>query len=163
MLSLWADRANPTNALEEHRSGVLRLDLTLKRMSKEDRNRPSVSFVEGVAHFLLARGVFEEFLTKRRAARTKPELKRVIDSYEPLYKKELSTAQAALKKARKAHPEHFAASLFEDLSRAWATDEWGAKKGTDDVQKDLGALRPATGFDREVETYCLDGGLPKAK
>ncbi len=163
MYSLWADRANPTNALEEHRGQVLRLDLTLKRMKKEDRDRPAVSFVEGATHFLLARGVFEEFLTKRRAARTKPELKRVIDSYEPLYKKELSTAQAALKRARKAYPDHFAARLFEDLSRAWATDEGGAKRGTDDAQKDLAALRPATSFDRELETYLLQDGLPKAK
>ncbi|GEM_PF-3828422 len=161
MLSLWADRANPTNNLEEHRGEVLRFDLALKRMKKEDQERPAVSFVEGVTHFLLYRGLFEEFLAKRRAARTKPELKRVIDSYEPLYRKELSSAQTALKKARKAHSGHFAACLFEDLSRAWATDEWGAKKGTDDAQKDLVALRPATAFDRELESYCLENGLPK--
>jgi hypothetical protein len=163
MVSLWSGRRNPVEGLEEHRSEVLRLDLELKRMKKEDRDRTAVCFVEGVTHFLLARGVFEEFISKRRAATTKPELKRVIAAYEPLYRKELTTAQVALKKARKGAPGSFAAALFEDLSRSWSTEETTAGRGKADIDKDLVAMRPATPFELELENYCIEGGLPKGK
>lgn len=163
MLNIWADRAAPTQRLEAHRSELERIDLLVTRMSKADQETPAIQFIQGASHFLVARGIFEEFLEKRRAARTKVELKRVIEQYEGVYKGELKAAQDRLKKPRKAFPESFAAVILDDLARAWSADDWTAGKGKEDTKKDLTRLRPLSQFERDLDRYCTENGMPQEK
>ncbi len=161
LAQMWANRDQPQQHLEEFRSAVGRIDLAMKRLPKETASKPAFAFVQGTAHFLLSRGIFEEFLEQKLRTPSKLEKKRLMDKYEPLYKKELTAAQDGLKKARKGLPDSFAVVMLEDLSRTWSTDDWTAKAAADAIKKDLGAYRPQTKFEQELDAWCAGPGLPK--
>lgn len=161
MLQMWVGRDQPQQHVEEFRSAVGRIDLAVKRLPKETALKPSFAFVQGVGHFMLARGIFDEFMEQKLRTPNKIEKKKVMDKYEPIYKKELTAAQDGLKKARKGLPDSFAVIMFEDLSRVWSTDEWTTKPADEAIRKDLGAHRPLTKFEQELDVYCAGPGLPK--
>lgn len=158
-LAAWADRDDPDKDIEARKKDMEAADTAFKALPAELKKHPTFLFLNGAEHFLVAMGIYDDFLARRDALMDIEEQETLTRDTLPVYNVELTTANQRLRAAREATDGHFATCFFEALSRAWRSD----KKISDGGRQSLGdvfqTIEPLTPFDEELRQWHAERGI----
>ncbi|GEM_PF-5249659 len=158
-LAAWGDRDDPDKDLEARRKDLETADAALKALPTELKKHPTFLFLNGAQHFLVAMGIYDDFLARRDAIRDINEQEKMTRETVPIYNNELTMANQRLKAAREATDGHFATCFFEALSRAWRSDKKISDGGRQSLADVYQAIEPLTPFDDELRQWQADRGI----
>lgn len=158
-LAAWADRDDPDRALEARRKDAETADAAFKALPEPMRRHPAFLFLNGAQHYLVAMGIYDDFVRRRDELFDIEEQEELQKETFPIYNEELATANRRLKAAREATDGHFATCVLEALSRAWQSDAKVSKAGRRSLEEVLESIEPLTPFDDELRQWHARRGI----
>lgn len=158
-LAAWADRDDPDKDIEARKKDLEAADAAFKALPAELKKHPTFLFLNGAEHFLVAMGIYDDFLSRRDVMNDIEEQEKLTRETIPIYNGELTTANARLRAAREATDGHFATCFLEALSRAWRSDKKLSDGGRQSLADVYQAIEPLTPFDEELRQWHADRGI----
>ncbi len=158
-LAAWADRDDPKKDLGERERDLAAADDAFKKLPDDLKRRPAFLFLNGAEHYLVAMGIYDDFLERRNGLRDLTDQEKVTKETLPIYNRELTAAEKELKAAREATDGHFATCILEDLARAWRSDKKVSDGGRQSLASDFANVEPLTPFDEELRKWHAQRGI----
>ncbi|MEK7865756.1 MAG: hypothetical protein AAB434_03675 [Planctomycetota bacterium] len=158
-LAAWADRDDPDRDLPARTKDLEAADAAFKALPSGLKKHPTFLFLNGAQHFLVAMGIYDDFLARRDKIMDIEEQEKLTRETVPIYNGELTTAAARLKAAREATDGHFATCFFEALSRAWRSDKTVSDAGKLSLGDIYQTIEPLTPFDDELRQWHAERGI----
>lgn len=158
-LAAWADRDDPDRALDARKRDLETADAVFKALPEELRKHPTFLFLNGAQHFLVAMGIYDDFLVRRDALLDLEEQEALTRETLPIYNRELVIANARLQAARNTTDGHFATCFLEALSRAWRSDKKVSDGGKKSLAEVYETIEPLTPFDEDLRQWHARRGI----